>query len=58
MDELGKKHGINFDDDSDDNDEDIMQLVKGSKRKNQMEQNYSTNTNTKNHHVSPDFQNS
>jgi hypothetical protein len=34
MEELGKKHGINFDDDSDDNDEDIMQLVKGSKRKN------------------------
>ena len=58
MEELGKKHGINFDDDSDDNDEDIMQLVKGSKRKNQMEQNYSTNTITKNHHVSPDFQNS
>jgi len=58
MEELGKKHGINFDDDSDDNDEDIMQLVKGSKRKNQMEQNYSTNTNKKNQHVSPDFQNS
>ena len=51
MEELGKKHGINFDDDSDDNDEDIMQLVKGSNRKNQMAPNNSTKTASTSHHV-------
>jgi hypothetical protein len=31
VEELGRKHGINLDEDSDDDDEDIMRLVKGSK---------------------------
>ena len=49
MEELGKKHGINFDDDSDDNDEDIMQLVKGGKSKNQMAPHNSSKTASTSH---------
>ena len=51
MEELGKKHGINFDDDSDDNDEDIMQLVKGGKSKNRIALNNSTKTALTSHHA-------
>jgi hypothetical protein len=51
MEELGKKHGINFDDDSDDNDEDIMQLVKGGKSKNHMAPNNSTKIASASQHV-------
>lgn len=54
MEELGKKHGINFDDDSDDNDEDIMQLVKGGKSKNHMAPHNSTKTASTSHHVEHD----
>ena len=51
MEELGKKHNINFDDDSDDNDEDIMQLVKSGNRNNHIAPHNSSKFASTSHHA-------